>query len=125
MDNPLVVSLIVTGIGMAMLFLALAILYGLMVLMTGVIRDRGAGSSDQGSGSSDQGLGSREQGERGEAAGGERARWRAGVIGVALARAEQELDAGGLPGPAGTASAWRALHQQRQLTLSLRPRRSR
>ena len=118
MNNPLAISLIVTGIGMAMLFLAVALLYGLMVLMTEVIRDRGAGSSDQGSGIREQGVGE-------EAAGMERARWRAAVIGVALARAEQEPGALGLPGPAGTPSAWRVLHHQRQLTLSLRPRRTR
>jgi hypothetical protein len=125
MDNPLVVSLIVTGIGMAVLFLALAILYGLMVLMTGVIRDRGTGNREQGTGSSGQGAGIGEQGMTGEAAGMERARWRAAAIGVALARAEQELGTPGLPGPPGTPSAWRALHQQRQLTLSPRPRGSR
>ena len=105
MDNPLAISLIVTGIGMAMLFLAVALLYGLMVLMTEVIRER-------------EGREGREGGEEG-------ARWRAAVIGVALARAEHELAATGLPGPVETPSAWRVLHQQRQLTLSLRPRRTR
>ena len=111
MDNPLAISLIVTGIGMAMLFLAVALLYGLMVLMTEVIRDREGREGKEG----------REGREGGE----EGARWRAAVIGVALARAEHELAATGLPGPAGMPSAWRVLHQQRQLTLSLRPRRTR
>ena len=115
MDNPLAISLIVTGIGMAMLFLAVALLYGLMVLMTSVIKDRpaveGAGSRGQATGEGELKI--------------EEARWRAAVIGVALARAEQEPDALGWPGPAGTPSAWRVLHQQRQLTLSLRPRRTR
>lgn len=125
MDNPLAISLIVTGIGMAMLFLAVALLYGLMVLMTEVIRDRGKGNREQGTGSREQGSGIKDQGMTEEAAGMERARWRAAVIGVALARAEQEPGAPGLLGPAETPSAWRVLHQQRQLTLSLRPRRTR
>jgi len=114
MDNPLAISLIVTGIGMAMLFLAVALLYGLMVLMTEVIREREGRKGKEG-----------REGREGREGGEEGARWRAAAIGVALARAEHELAATGLPGPAGTPSAWRVLHQQRQLTLSLRPRRTR
>ena len=114
MDNPLAISLIVTGIGMAMLFLAVALLYGLMVLMTEVIREREGSEGKEG-----------REGREGREGGEEGARWRAAVIGVALARAEHELAATGLPGPVETPSAWRALHQQRQLTLGLRPRRTR
>jgi len=40
MENPLVISLIVSGIGMLMLFLALAFLYVLMYLMTTFLNDR-------------------------------------------------------------------------------------
>ena len=40
MDDPVVVSLVVSGIGMLVLFLALAFLYGLMYLMTTFIKDR-------------------------------------------------------------------------------------
>ena len=120
MDNPLAISLIVTGIGMAMLFLAVALLYGLMVLMTEVIREREGREGKEGKEGREGG-----EGKEGREGGEEGARWRAAAIGVALARAEHELAATGLPGPAGTPSAWRVLHQQRQLTLSLRPRRTR
>jgi len=57
------------------------------------------------------------------------------VIGVALARAEQQLSEVGAPGAEEAASSWRAsswrvspwraLHHQRQLTPSLRTRRGR
>ena len=120
MDDPLTISLVVTGIGMLMLFLALALLYGLMVLMTRMtdIRVRikkrhEAETEEQGS------RGAREQ---------ELMKRRAAVIGVALARAEQQLSGAGAPGAEEAASSWRvspwrALHHQRQLTPSLRKRR--
>ena len=138
MDNPLTISLVVTGIGMLMLFLALAVLYGLMVLMTRMTDIRGlikewpeAETGEQGS----KGAGSRRQearGRRQEARDGKR---RAAVIGVALACVEQELSTAGAPGAEEAASSWRvsswrvspwrALHHQRQLTPSLRTRRGR
>jgi Na+-transporting methylmalonyl-CoA/oxaloacetate decarboxylase gamma subunit len=126
MDDPLTISLVVSGIGMLMLFLALALLYGLMVLMTRMTATRGrikerpeAESGEQGS----RGAGSRKQ----EARDGRR---RAAVIGVALARAEQQLSRAGAPGAEEAVgswhvSPWRALHHQRQLTPSLRTRRGR
>jgi Na+-transporting methylmalonyl-CoA/oxaloacetate decarboxylase gamma subunit len=126
MDDPLTISLVVSGIGMLMLFLALALLYGLMVLMTRMTATRGrikerpeAETGEQGS----RGAGSRKQ----EARDGRR---RAAVIGVALARAEQQLSEAGAPGAEEAASSWRvspwrALHHQRQLTPSLRTRRGR
>jgi Na+-transporting methylmalonyl-CoA/oxaloacetate decarboxylase gamma subunit len=40
MDNPLTVSLLVTAIGMAVVFLAMALIYGAMQLLTAVARDR-------------------------------------------------------------------------------------
>jgi Na+-transporting methylmalonyl-CoA/oxaloacetate decarboxylase gamma subunit len=121
MENPLTISLAVTGIGMLMLFLALTLLYGLMVLMTRMTATRGriierpeAISRDQGS------RGAQEQGAM---------RRRAAVIGVALARAEQHTSEVGALGAEEKAasswrlSPWRALHHQRQLTPSPRARR--
>ena len=122
MDDPITISLVVTGIGMLMLFLALALLYGLMVLMTRMTAIRGrvkerpkAKSWEQGSG------GAREQ---------ELMKRRAAMIGVALARAEQQLSEASAPGAEEAASpwrasSWRALHHQRQLTPSLPTRRGR
>ena len=119
MDSPLVVSLVVTGIGMLMLFLALAFLCGLMYLMTAVIRDRPEGGTGE--------YGGVEGGECGSVGVEERRamRRKAAVIGVALARAEQELSTIGAPETGAAFSAWRTLHHQRQLTLNLRARKGR
>ena len=122
MDNPLATSLIVTGFGMLMLFLALTLLHGLIYLMTGLIKERtvieGSGIRDQGAGGRDQGPGEEKPETEGE-------KRRVAAIGLALARAERELGAGSVPGREESPSTWRAFHQQRQLTLTLRPRRSR
>jgi hypothetical protein len=152
MDNPLVISLVVTGIGMLMLFLALAVLYGLMYLMTWMTNIRApieewpeAGAAEQGGrGAGEQrGRGAGEQ--RGRGAGEQRSkgagdqremRRRAAVIAVALARAELALGSSGSPCPSGSPGAeettspwrvspWRALHHQRQLTHKLPARRVR
>jgi len=122
MDDPLTISLVVTGIGMLMLFLALALLYGLMVLMTRMTDVRGLIKEQPEAETGEQGSrGAREQ---------ELVKWRAAVIGVALARAEQQLSEVSALGAEEAASSWRvspwrALHHQRQLTPSLRTRRGR
>jgi len=131
MDNPLAISLAVTGVGMLMLFLALAVLCGLMYLMTWMTNIRApieewpeAGAEEQGS------RGAGEQGGRGAEA--ERVmRRKAAAIAVALARAEREQGSSGSPCPIGTPGAaettspWRALHHQRQLTRNPPARRIR
>jgi Na+-transporting methylmalonyl-CoA/oxaloacetate decarboxylase gamma subunit len=119
MDSPLVVSLVVTGIGMLMLFLALAFLCGLMYLVTAITRDRPGGEVGEYrsvEGGARGGVGVEEQ---------RAMRRRAAVIGVALARAEQELSTIGAPETGTAVSAWRTLHHQRQLMLNLRGRRGR
>ena len=108
MDNPIAISLVVSGIGMLMLFLALILLYGLMYLMTTFIKDR---TDEQ-----EQGAGGRGQEARSR-------RLRAAAIGVALARAEQESVAVSTLAGEEPISSWRALHHQRQLTLNLPTRR--
>ena len=125
MDSPVTISLVVSGIGMLMLFLALTLLCGLMYLMTALIKDRPeAGIGEQGS------RGAGEQRSKGaeEQEAGSRKR-QAAVIGVALARAEQELSPIGalrVEGAEDGISAWRMLHHQRQLTLNnIRARRVR
>ena len=139
MDNPLVISLAVTGVGMLMLFLALAVLCGLMYLMTWMTNIRApieewpeAGAEEQGSrGAEEQGSkGAREQ--RSKEAEAERVmRRKAAAIAVALARAEREQGSSGSPCPIGTPGAaettspWRALHHQRQLTRNPPARRIR
>jgi Na+-transporting methylmalonyl-CoA/oxaloacetate decarboxylase gamma subunit len=122
MENSLVVSLAVTGIGMLALFLALALLYGLMYGMTALIRERPkAGDGERGS----MGGGEKEAAEEDGAM-----QRRAAAIAVALARAECELCATGLPGAEDSASPrapspWWALHHSRQLAPHLPTRRAR
>ena len=100
MDNPLTISLIISGIGMALLFAALFGLYGLMYLMTAVIKDRPAAAAPV-----EEEPAEEEPDE---------AKRRAAVIAVALARAERETFAPGAPPE--EVSPWWALHLHRQLT---------
>ena len=102
MENPLIVSLIVSGVGMVLLFIALGILYGLMYLMTAVIKDRPAD------------VFTGEAIDEGTADTADEAKRIAAVIGVALARAERETFAPSAPPE--EASPWWTLHLQRQLT---------
>ena len=122
MENSLVVSLTVTGIGMLALFLALVLLYGMMYGMTALIRERPkAGDGERAS----MGGGKKEAAEEDGAM-----QRRAAAIAVALARAECELCATGLPGAEDSArprapSPWWALHHSRQLAPHLPTRRVR
>ena len=114
MQDPLATSLVVTGVGMLALFVALALLCALMYLMTTFIKDPPVATVklDQETPPAQEGA------------------LRAAVIAVALARAEQELQASSaLPAAsvlAGdqTSSAWHALHHQRQLTRTPRARKT-
>lgn len=111
MENAFVVSLVVSGLGMVLLFTALAILYGLMYLMTKVLRDPSAIPVQAGS-------------EEHRVSGGTESAHCAAVLAVALARARQESSPVGVPvaGEGGETearrlevSAWWALHHERQL----------
>jgi Na+-transporting methylmalonyl-CoA/oxaloacetate decarboxylase gamma subunit len=122
MENSLVVALAVTGIGMLVLFLALALLYGMMYGMTALIQERPkAGDGERGS----MGVGEKEAAEEDGAM-----QRRAAAIAVALARAECELCTSGLPGAEESTgprapSAWWAMHHSRQLAPHLPTRRVR
>ena len=120
MDTPLVISLIVSGIGMLLLFLALAFLGGLMYLMTAFIKDRPKPAPP----SSPPTLGGKEDAtSKGTEERGLMQR-RAAVIAVALAHAEQRLSATAVPPVEEAATAWQTLHRHRQLTLRLPTRRA-
>jgi hypothetical protein len=115
MDDPVVVSLWVSGIGMLVLFLALAFLYGLMSLMTRFIKDRPEPDVRK--------QGREEAGSRNQGAGGGvqkpgREKWRVAAIGVALARAELEMSGVDVSDVKATPRGWRTLHHRRQLTLN-------
>lgn len=114
MDNPIVISLAVTGVGMLVLFLSLALLYGLMILMTTLIKDRPEAGKPEGESAREQEAEAR--------------RRRAAVVAVALARAELERSPATRPDTfrGGVAlSPWRAYHRQRLLNLTRRTRASR
>jgi len=123
MDNPLAIS----GIGMLILFLALALLYGLMYALTGLTRKR----PEVGAKEDERGAALPSTLEGGAALMSESVlRRRAAAIAVALARAECELpraSAGVAEEDTGRGriSPWRALHHQRQLTRNRPPRRVR
>jgi Na+-transporting methylmalonyl-CoA/oxaloacetate decarboxylase gamma subunit len=114
MENLLLISLVVSVVGMSLLFLALAILYGLIYLMTTVLRDPEEARSDGFSRPiATEVATTNETGERDLAL-------RAAAVAVALARAGQELSPIGAPPPAeagdsGSGSRWWALHHSRQL----------
>lgn len=125
MDNPIVISLLVSGIGMLMLFLALALLYGLMYLMTALVKDRPDGEAEEqrGRGVEERRSGGTE-GQGGRGAEGQKDRGarkqaamrrRVAVIGIALARAELELSSAGLPEIEARPSPWQQYHRHRLL----------
>ena len=111
MDNPIMISLVVSGIGMLMLFLALTLLYGLMYLMTALIKDQPADPLTDPP-APEAGLSHLDQSQR------------AAVIAVALARAEQDTSAIRTTETKEITSAWRALHHQRQLVHNTPARRT-
>ncbi len=114
MQDPLGTALVVTGVGMLALFVALALPYGLMYLMTTFIKDPPVATVEL-----DQ-----------ETPPAQDDALRAALIAVALARAEQETRAASvLPAASAlagdeTSSAWRALHHQRQLLRTPRARKT-
>jgi Na+-transporting methylmalonyl-CoA/oxaloacetate decarboxylase gamma subunit len=115
MQDPLTISLFISGVGMLMLFVALGFLYGLMYLLTEYIKDRPEPQAD-------------DQPAMAERPVSESGRRTAAVIAVALARAEQaqrSLDALEPSRAGGPASLWWMSHHQRQLTQNRPARRSR
>ena len=115
MDNPLTTALVVSGIGLLLLFAALAFLYGLIYAMTAFIKDRPevevegpppAAGVDRG------------------AAG---VKSRVAVVAVARARAESESGPANSPEAEIGIGPWGQYHRHRQLgrTLRVRARTSR
>ena len=101
MDNPITISLVVSGVGMLILFLALAFLYGLIMLMTALIKDRPTNQpTSQQTNPPTNHL------------------RQAAVIAVALARAE--LDSVSLPEVEAVPSPWQQYHRDRLLNLPTR-----
>ena len=109
MNELFLETLLISAVGMTLLFLALLLLTGLMFLLTAVTRERAEKPAATPSPES----------------GPDVLQARAAVIAVALARAEQESSLAAPTATEESTSAWRALHQQRQLNPSMPARRSR
>ena len=110
MDSPLTLALTISGIGLLVLFAALAFLYVLMYAMTALIKDRPDVKWEEPAPTV----------ETDESA--PPAARRAAVIAVALARAELEQSpAGPLSAEVG-GSPWGQYHRRRLLDLNLRTR---
>jgi len=113
MDNPLMTALTVSGIGLLMLFAALAFLYGLMYAMTVILRDRPDVKEE----------------ESASAAGADtqaaRAMRRVAMVAVALARAELESGPASSPKAEVGISPWGQYHRHRLLGMDPRARTGR
>jgi hypothetical protein len=125
LDNSLLAALIISVVGMTLLFLFLVFFYGLLALLAAVLKDRPSSTTEQAARNEETGDGKGLDGQ-------EDAVLRAALVAVALARAEAEEYAS--PGvmadsekAAGDSpvSAWWSLHHQRQITTNPGTRRSR
>lgn len=112
MDNPVTIALIIAGIGMTLLFLSLALFYGLLVLLTRLFPARQNGHT----------VPTAETPEiHGDFAAEQPARLQVALVAVALARAEAELvlaksHSATVNETAGSSEAspwWRLYHQHR------------
>ncbi len=101
MGNPTIAALFITGIGMPMLFAALALLIVTMLLLTALTAERRPAQAPPRPTSTE----------------------RAAAIAVALARAEAEMTPGAPTADEEPESPWRQYHRQR--VLGLRTRKSR
>jgi hypothetical protein len=109
LDQDLIAALVISAVGITLLFLALALFYGLLVLLAAVFK-----------GKASAGVGDPEPaGPKPERAD---AMLQAAAIGVALARADAErapsrkvVPSGEVTAGSHSVSPWWALHHQRQV----------
>ena len=117
MEDSLVTALIISAIGMTLLFLSLILFYGIISLLTAVTRDKPATPPEKTDSA---------EGQRGAPA--DRA-LQAAAIAIALARAEAEGEAGKASASVSLASgdrdvtSWWSLHHQHRLGRKRKPRR--
>src|SRR5512143_3655498 len=113
MESLLSFALAISGIGLLLLFAALAFLYGLIYALTTLIKDRPAAQREEPMPivEADEEMA--------------RSARQAAVIAVALARAELESRPVGSPPAEAGSSPWRQYHHQRLLNLNRRARTGR
>jgi hypothetical protein len=115
MENPLVTVLMITALGMSLLFLALAFFYGLLAGMARGLKDRDLTLQGE------RALPTEGAGEEGPSLAA--AGLQAAAVAIALARARVQAPQGGGgaglqvegSGGARAPSAWWSLHHQRRL----------
>ncbi|MFN2227917.1 MAG: OadG family protein [Anaerolineae bacterium] len=124
-ENPWGTVLMITVLGMGLLFLALTFFYGLLTAMARLLQDRAGARKEHRAVAPVQPVTEPQSVVAGSE---EEARWQAAVVAVALARAA--LPAARTHGPArpstgeAAASAWWSLHHQRRLGRETRQGRS-
>lgn len=125
MNNSLLTALIISAIGMTLLFLSLVLFYGLLTLLAALVKDSPSSVTRQTAKSVGIADGEAKDGQK-------EALIRAAAVAIALARAEAEEGSslGAMVIPADVAadqpvSAWWSLHHQRQVNLTPSGRRSR
>jgi Na+-transporting methylmalonyl-CoA/oxaloacetate decarboxylase gamma subunit len=106
MEEPLSVALLISAIGMTLLFLSLVLFYGMLSLLTSITRERAAAGASS----------------EAEPVGEAETMLRAAAIAVAMARAEAEPGLSPAASPAtegiagrGQISPWWTLHHQRDM----------
>ena len=116
MDSDLTTALVISGVGLLMLFAALAFLYGLIYAMTVIFKDRPDDVEQKGPAPA-----------AGADRGAAHAKRRAAVVAVALARAQLQSSPAGSPETEIGIGPWGQYHRHRQLglTLCVRARTSR
>ena len=117
MENPLVTVLIISAIGMSLLFLSLVLFYGIISLLTAATSGRSAAAEERTVGAETPGDLPADRALR------------AAVVAIALARAQARGQAGGsssaVPPSSGDrdVTPWWSLHHQQRLAGKGKPRR--
>ena len=106
MDNSLVTVLVISAIGMSLLFLSLVLFYGIISLLATVTRDRTTAPTGRTAGEEEQGVGPADR------------MLQAAVVAITLARAEAQGKAAGSFSQASgerDLTPWWSLHHQDRL----------
>ena len=113
MENPLTTSLVISAIGISLLFLSLVLFYGILSLLTAITRERAKETERQES----------------EEHGPEHRALQAAAIAIALARIDTALGPGSAAQAAGASAgapdttSWWSVHHQQRLAREKRRRR--
>jgi Na+-transporting methylmalonyl-CoA/oxaloacetate decarboxylase gamma subunit len=125
LNNSLLMALVISAVGMTLLFLSLVVFYGLLTLLAALVKDRPSSVTEQTAKRVGTGDGKANDEQKD-------ALIQAAAVAIALARAEagEGSGFGALAIPAEAAadqpvSAWWSLHHQRQISVTQGGRRSR